>query len=138
MNCLNVTRAQIVVRGLTNCCPNCGGRTLFNRQTHFELNVECSICGFRFERDDGFFFGATWLCSGATILCFLAPVLFLAYAKVIGETTALVLAGVGSIAFPALIYRASRSWWLLCFYFVLPEQLPANQSAANPTGGKTP
>jgi uncharacterized protein (DUF983 family) len=131
MNCLNVTRAQVVARGLTNRCPNCGGRTLFKQQTFFQLNAECPACGLKFARDDGFFLGATWLNYGVTVICFLAPMMFLAYEKVIGETMAIVLAGAGSIVVPMLIFRSSRSWWLLSYYFVLPQQLPANQSTGN-------
>lgn len=127
MNCGKVTRAQVVARGLTNCCPNCGGRTLFKRRTFFELNSECPTCRLKFARDEGFFLGATWLNYGVTVICFLAPVMFLAYEKAISETAAIVLAGVGSVGIPALIFRSSRSWWLLGYYFVLPQQLPANQ-----------
>lgn len=127
MNCLNVTRGQVVVRGLTNRCPNCGGRTLFKVRTFFELNEECPKCRLKFARDEGFFLGATWLNYFVTVICFLGPVLILAYKKVIGENAAIVLVGIGSIGIPALIFRSSRSWWLLSYYFVLPQQLPANQ-----------
>ena len=53
---MHVTRIQIVARGLTNCCPNCGGRTLFKAGTFFQVNKECSACGFVIERanDEGF------------------------------------------------------------------------------------
>ena len=63
---------------------------------------------------------------GVTLICFLTPVMLLAYFKVISTTTAIVLAGVGSIAFPALFYRSSRSWWLMNYYLFLPHHLPAN------------
>jgi hypothetical protein len=45
---------------------------------------------------------------------------------VIGTTSAIILAGVGAIGFPALFYRSSRSWWLMNYYFFLPQHLPAN------------
>jgi uncharacterized protein (DUF983 family) len=125
---MKVTRAQIVARGLTNCCPNCGGRTLFKAGTLFQLNKECPVCGFRFERDndEGFFLGSMSLNYGVTLVGFLLPVLLLWYYKVIGGTVAAVLALVGAFAFPALFYRSSRSWWLMNYYFFLPHHLPAN------------
>ncbi len=123
-----VSRAQIVVRGLTNRCPNCGARTLFQRGSLFKVNPSCSACGFEIEKanDEGFFLGSMSLNYGVTLVCFLTPVMLFAYFKVIGTTPAIVLAGVGAIVFPALFYRSSRSWWLLNYYFFFPHHLPAN------------
>ena len=125
---MQITRLQIVARGLTHRCPNCGSRTLFTSGQLFQVNKTCSRCGFRFERDndEGFFLGSMSLNYGVTLICFLTPVMLLAYFKVISTTTAIVLAGVGSIAFPALFYRSSRSWWLMNYYLFLPHHLPAN------------
>ena len=125
---MNVTRLQIVARGLTHRCPNCGSRTLFASGKLFHVNKTCSACGFRFERDndEGFFLGSMSLNYGVTLICFLTPVMLLAYFKVIGTTTAIVLAGLGAILFPALFYRSSRSWWLMNYYLFLPHHLPAN------------
>ena len=125
---MNVTRLQIVARGLTHRCPNCGSRTLFASGKLFHVNKTCSACGFRFERDndEGFFLGSMSLNYGVTLICFLTPVMLLAYFKVIGTRTAIVLAGVGAIVFPALFYRSSRSWGLMNYYLFLPHHLPAN------------
>jgi len=125
---MNVTRAQIVRRGLTNRCPNCGAHTLFKKGTWFEINRECPTCGFKIERgaDEGFFLGSMSLNYGVTLVCFLLPVMLLAYRNVIGVTPAIVLAGIGSLAFPALFYRSSRSWWLMNYYIFFPHHLPAN------------
>ncbi len=123
-----VTRGQIVARGLTNRCPNCGGRTLFKPGTWFQINRQCPACGFEIERanDEGFFLGSMSLNYGVTLACFLTPVMLLAYFKVIGTTLAIVLAGSGAVVFPALFYRSSRSWWLMNYYIFLPHHLPAN------------
>ncbi len=127
---MRVTRLQIVARGLANRCPNCGGRTLFKAGTFFEVNQACPACGLKIERDEGFFLGSMSLNYGVTLVCFLTPVMLLAYYKVIGVTAAVVLAGLGSIAVPALFYRSSRSWWLMNYYIFFPHHLPANQEAA--------
>lgn len=123
-----VTRGQIVARGLSNRCPNCGARTLFKAGSLFLLNAECRDCGLKFERknDEGFFLGSMSLNYGVTIVVFLVPVMLLAWQKVIGVTPAIVIAGVGSIVVPALLYRSSRSWWLMNYYVFLPQHLPAN------------
>ena len=129
---MKVTRVQIVARGLTNRCPNCGGRTIFKAGTLFEVNKACPQCGLRIERDEGFFLGSLSLNYGVTLVGFLTPVLVLAYYKVIGTTTAIVLAGIGAILVPALLYRPSRSWWLMNYYLFLPQHLPANKPEAAP------
>lgn len=125
---MHVTRVQIVTRGLTHRCPNCGGRTLFKAGTLFEINRGCAQCGFQFERnnDEGFFLGSMSLNYGVTIVGFLLPVMLLAYWGIIGTTAAIIAAGVGALGFPALFYRSSRSWWLMNYYFFFPQHLPAN------------
>jgi uncharacterized protein (DUF983 family) len=126
---MKVTRLQVVARGLLNRCPNCGGPTLFKEGTWFEVNKECPRCGLRFERDEGFFLGSMSLNYGVTIVCFLTPVMLLAYKGVIGTTAAVILAGAGSIGFPLVFYRSSRSWWLMQYYALFPLHLPANRTA---------
>ena len=131
---MKVTRGQILARGLTNRCPNCGGRTLFQPGRFFEVNKECPRCSLKIERDEGFFLGSMSLNYGVTLVGFLTPVMLLAYYHVIGTTFAIVLAGVGALGFPLLFYRSSRSWWLMNYYFFLPHHLPANREALK-TGG---
>jgi len=125
---MKVSRFQIFLRGLTNRCPNCGAGTLFTRGALFRVNKTCSSCGFQIERegDEGFYLGSMSLNFGFTLVFFLTPVLLLAYYKVIGTTTAMVLAGVGAFLVPVLVYRASRSWWLMNYYILFPHHLPAN------------
>lgn len=133
---MKVTRVQILARGLTNRCPNCGGRTLFVPGKMFELNKTCPNCGFLFERDndEGFFLGSLSLNYGVTLICFLLPVMLLAFFKVIGVTVATVLAVVGALLVPALLYRSSRSWWFMNYYLFLPHHLPANGGSGRGAG----
>lgn len=125
---MKVTRGQIIVRGLTNCCPNCGARTLFVPGSLFKVNKECSACGFVIERanDEGFFLGSMSLNYGMTIVLYLVPVMLCAFYGKLTVTQAIVLAGIGSIGFPILFYRSSRSWWLMNYYLLFPQHLPAN------------
>jgi len=136
---VSVSRLQIVARGLTNRCPNCGGRTLFVPGKPFTVSPACPRCGLVIERegDEGFFIGSMSLNYGVTLVCFLTPVGILAYNEVISSTLAIVLAGVGAVAVPALLYRSSRSWWLMNYYIFLPHQLPANNDGgARPPGAR--
>jgi len=124
---MNVTRGQILRRGLTHCCPNCGAKTLFKAGTWFELNLDCPRCGLKIERDEGFFLGSMSLNYGATVVGFIIPVVILACWRVIGYTAALIMAAVGAVVVPMVLYRSSRSWWLASYYLFLPHHLPANQ-----------
>jgi hypothetical protein len=123
------------MRGLRNRCPNCGDATLFREGTWFEVNKSCPACGLLFERDEGFFIGSMSLNYGVTLVCFLTPVILLAYYGVIGSTTTIILAGVGAIGFPVAFYRSSRSWWLMQYYLLFPAHLPANRAGLPPEGG---
>ncbi|HWA85298.1 MAG TPA: DUF983 domain-containing protein [Opitutus sp.] len=129
-----VSRLQVIARGLTNRCPNCGGHTLFKPGRPFEVNKTCPACGFRIERnnDEGFFLGSLSLNYGVTLIGFLLPVLLLAYHHVISATTATVLAIIGAVVVPILLYRPSRSWWLMNYYAFLPQHLPANGGKGRP------
>lgn len=124
---MRVTRGQIVARGLTHRCPNCGAGSLFEPGRRFALRGECAGCGLKFERDEGSFLGAMSLNYGTTVVLFLLPVLLFYLGGVISGLVASVLAAVGAVGFPILFYRSSRSWWLMNYYLVVPQHLPANQ-----------
>ncbi|MGH8016805.1 MAG: DUF983 domain-containing protein, partial [Opitutaceae bacterium] len=111
---MNVSRGQIFVRGMKNRCPNCGESPLFRRG--FTLHRECPRCGLEFERGEGFFLGSMTVNYGLTILLFLVPVLLLGISGVLPASWAVGLAIAGAILVPMLIYRSSRSWWLMTFY----------------------
>lgn len=129
-----VTRRQIIARGLTNRCPNCGAGTLFKPGTLFQVNPACPACGLQIERenDEGFYLGSLSLNYGVTVVCYLVPIALLAYFDVLGATTAIVLAIAGAVLVPALLYRPSRSWWLMNYYLFLPRHLPANGGKGRP------
>lgn len=131
---MKVTRWQILARGLSNRCPNCGGRTLFRKGTLFRSNPACPACGLRLEHDEGFFIGSLSLNYGVTVVGILLPLLLLAYWGVLGVAAASAAAVVAAVVAPILFYRPARSWWLMNYYLVVPQQLPANR-AAEPPGG---
>jgi uncharacterized protein (DUF983 family) len=129
---IKVTKGQILGRGITHRCPNCGAKKLFKEGSLFELNPECPECGLKIEKDEGFFLGSMSLNYGVTIVGFLVPVLILYLTGVLSGAVAAGIAGVGAIGVPILFYRSSRSWWLMSYYFFLPNHLPANRGALEP------
>jgi len=124
---MKVTQGQVISRGLMNRCPNCGGAHLFKDGTLFQLNKECPACRLRFEKDEGFFLGAMALNYGVTVIVFLTPVALAWYAGWLGVRLAVGLAIGLALAMPLVLYRASRSWQLMLYYFFFPQHLPANR-----------
>src|SRR5437660_11036329 len=45
-----------LIRGLLLRCPNCGKGKLFRRG--FTMYEKCPVCGWRFEREEGYWTGA--------------------------------------------------------------------------------
>lgn len=84
------------------------------------------------ERDEGGYLGSLSLNYGVTIVLYLVPVLLLYVFGLLPGLVASLAAGVGAIIVPILLYRPSRSWWLMNYYFFLPHHLPANQRELAP------
>jgi len=122
-----VTRRQIIARGLANRCPNCGGRTLFKAGTHFELDRACRQCGLKLEKDEGFFLGAMAINYGVTCVGLLTPVAALWYFEMLPGRMAIGMAIGLALLAPLALYRSSRSWQLMLYYYFLPQHLPANR-----------
>lgn len=125
---MNVTRGQIVARGLANRCVNCGGHTLFPPGRSFRINERCPDCGLKFSRGEGFFLGPFVLNYSVTVFGFVAPAILLYFFRVIGPATALIAAGGGALVLPILLYRRSWSWWLMIYFYFLPEKLTNNRA----------
>jgi uncharacterized protein (DUF983 family) len=127
---MHVTRSQIVSRGIANRCPNCGhSHTLFSPGAKFTVNHECPQCGTKFERGEGFFLGPFVINYTITIGAFIVPVILLSIFNVIGTKTAIALGGSAALLVPVLLYRWSWSWWLMCYFYFLPEKLPNNRGS---------
>lgn len=126
---LEVGKRDILRRGMHHCCPNCGGKTLFRGR--LSMNETCSRCGMAFERGEGFFLGSMSLNYIVTVLGYLLPILVLALIGWIPAKLTIALAVVGAIMVPILLYRSTRSWWLMAYFYFLPHELPANRAGVS-------
>jgi uncharacterized protein (DUF983 family) len=121
-----VTRAQILSRGFHNRCPNCGHHSLF-RPHSLRVHERCPDCGLLLDPGEGFWLGPLVLNYTLTVVLFVVPLIVLGVRGVVPLTLAIVLAVlIGGIGLPLLLYRPSWSWWLMLWFFFLPERLPAN------------
>ena len=123
---MNVTRRQIVTRGLAGHCPNCGGHALFHAGARFKINERCPDCGMKLDRGDGFFLGPFVINYTVTVAVFIVPVVLLGVLGVIAKLAAVALIVAGAIVIPILLYRRSWSWWLIAYFYFLPQKLPKN------------
>lgn len=126
---MNVTRGQIVDRGLTHRCPNCGARTLFVPGRWFSMQPACTRCGMRWDWDEGAFLGSATLNYGVTVFGLILPGIFVALTQDVPGRWIVAGAAAATFIIPLLLYRPSKSWWLMCYYFFLPHHLPANREA---------
>ncbi|HTQ32384.1 MAG TPA: DUF983 domain-containing protein [Opitutaceae bacterium] len=124
---MNVSRGRIIARGLANHCPNCGAPTLFEPGAILKVNEQCSNCGLKFDRGDGFFLGPFVVNYGVTAFGFIVPVVLCYFFGKLGGAATLALAGTGAVLIPALLYRCSWSWWLMVYFYFLPQKLPNNR-----------
>ena len=62
----------------------------------------------------------------ATAFGFIVPVIILFTLGKIGAAATLALCFGGALGLPLLLYRLSWGWWLMLYYFFLPDNLPAN------------
>ncbi|MGE9296907.1 MAG: DUF983 domain-containing protein [Puniceicoccales bacterium] len=126
-----VSRATILVRGLTNCCPNCGHKPIF--RGWFRLHYRCPGCAMKMMRGEGFFLGAMVWNYGLTVFGCL-PVIVAGFMLGFYSLTTMLYLGLGAaIIVPPIIYPLAWSLWLGTYYVVLPHELPANETEAIPT-----
>jgi uncharacterized protein (DUF983 family) len=124
-----VAAGQIIARGLTLRCPNCGAGSL--ARGLLSVHDRCRVCGLLFEREEGFFLGAmVFNYVFAVLIAGVLPcVLFLtglAYAPLREQITVFLGALAAGLILTVVLYVPSKSLWLMTYYLFLPRDLPAN------------
>lgn len=125
---MSVSRGQIIKRGLANECPNCGHHSLFPKGS-FRIRRRCPDCSTGFDRGDGFFLGPWVLNYTIVVFVFVLPAIVLGVRGIIPWGVSLGISAFGCAVIPLLLYRSTWSWWLMLYFFFLPERLPANGGA---------
>lgn len=125
---VNVTKREIIARGISHRCPNCGRHTLFAPRS-FRIRRRCPECGTGFDRGDGFFLGPWVLNYTVAVFVFVLPALVLGVRGAIPWAVTVAIAALGCTLVPVLLYRSTWSWWLMLYFYFLPQSLPANGGA---------
>lgn len=104
-------------RALLLRCPRCGKGKLYKRG--FTMNETCPACGWRFEREEGYWTGAMAVNLVATELIIVAVIFPLA---VTGTPAApmLIIGLPATVLLPILGYRHSKSFWMTIDFLLHP------------------
>ena len=102
-------------RGLTKRCAVCGSGGLYSGWFH--MRERCPNCGYRFEREEGFFLGAyvvnLAVAEGLIAVLCIVPVIFLSAAHPDVSLWPVVIAGaVAAVLGPLVFYPFSRTIWV--------------------------
>jgi uncharacterized protein (DUF983 family) len=101
---------RAVVRAVRLRCPRCGRTPLYSGI--FAMRERCDACGFRYEREQGYFVGAIYVNYAVTTVITVGTVLVLDWTIGLTLTQQLVI-GVGlALLVPVVFFRYARSLWL--------------------------
>jgi uncharacterized protein (DUF983 family) len=102
-------------RGLTKRCAVCGSGGLFERW--FRMKERCPRCGYRFEREEGFFLGAVVVNLAVAellmaLLC-IVPVIYLSATRPEASLWPVIAGGlVAAVVAPLFFYPFSKTIWV--------------------------
>jgi len=120
-------------RGLLKRCPICGTGTLFTRW--FRMKERCPGCGYRFEREEGFFLGAyvinLAIAQTLVILLAIVPLIVRLASDPDAAILPFVLGGlVGAVVAPIALYPWSKTIWTAFDLMLRPPAAtePADQT----------
>jgi uncharacterized protein (DUF983 family) len=91
-------------------CPLCGVGEMF--RGWFRMNERCRSCGFKFERESGYFLGSIYINYGAAVLIAVVMHLLLEYVWQVPIVLQAVILSAFVVAFGVLFFRWARALWL--------------------------
>lgn len=109
-------RAWILfLRGLFLRCPMCGKGKLFKRW--LTMYDRCPVCGFPYEREEGYFTGAmaiNLVISELLVAAYIVPVAIMAgmYPTTTPTVLLLIIGAPLPVLLPFLFFRHSRGLWM--------------------------
>ena len=134
---------RMLRRGLAKRCPICGSGHLF--EGWFRMKERCPRCGYKFEREEGFFLGAYTInlaiAEGLLLILAIIPLIALLNANPdVSVVPILVIGLVAAIAAPVVFYPFSRTIWSAIDIVLRPPDRsePADRHHVVPLPGPAP
>ena len=112
-----------LARGFLLRCPNCGKGKLFRR--FFSMYERCSVCGWRFEREEGYWTGAVAVNLVVTELLIAIIAVPFAISLAVSQQPITLLVIIGAplpIVLPLLFFRHSKSFWMSLDFMLHPVE----------------
>jgi uncharacterized protein (DUF983 family) len=110
--------SEIITGVFSNHCPNCGQGSVY--KTLITMNETCPECGYKFEKESGYFLGSLSITYTISFLIILPMFLILLFSNqplwlIIGAPT------LTAILLNPLIRRMARLIWIWVDYSVTPK-----------------
>ncbi len=106
-------------RGLRLRCPNCGRGRLFRRG--YTMYDRCPVCGWKFEREEGYWTGAMAVNLVVTELLLTVAAVILSIARV--PILPMLAIGIpAAIVLPFLLYWHAKSLWMSIDFILHPVE----------------
>ncbi len=107
-------------RGMRLACPVCGEGRLF--RGWFKMYERCPVCGFRYEREEGYFTGAMAVNLVISELLLAALAIPLALQPWMSVFLLVATGGALAVLLPLLLYRHSRGLWMSIDHIMHPVE----------------
>jgi len=102
--------AEAFSRGIRLKCPICNEGRLFDG--FIRTQKICSVCGFQFERGQGYFLGSTYINYGVTTLLMTWTYMVLRFGFDVSKSVLIPALAAFCVIFPVVFFRYARSLWL--------------------------
>lgn len=110
----------LIKRAFTKRCPQCGGKDIFKH--YIELKQNCPTCGYRFEREEGYFLGGYAL---GVVFTGLIPLILLVFAFIYTDydwiTLELIFIPM-AILLPLILFPYTRTLWMMIDLWIHPTE----------------
>lgn len=119
--------ARMMGRGLLKRCPLCGSGGLFTGW--FRMRERCPRCGYRFEREEGFFLGAyvinLAITQGLLLLLAIVPLIVLLNSRPDQSLVPIMVGGLAAALLgPPAFYPFSKTIWSAIDLILRPVDAP--------------
>lgn len=110
------TKRNAIIETVTEKCPKCGTGNTFKKNNRLfkipQMHPNCPSCGFKFEREPGYFIGAMYVSYGLAVLLgivtFLSCSLMLPFVSIATKT--------GITLFAILLFSKTNFKWSRLIY----------------------
>ena len=97
-----------------------------------QMAPACTVCGFIYEREQGYFIGAMYINYGVTVLAIMAGWIILELVVKVSSDLLVWLLGIIAIGIPIGFYRYSKALWMALDLSMDPLKTPGQVTSVRP------